>query len=73
MLEGSEDDELEDVLLDEAVLFVRVQNAASTSLLQRRFSIGFQRASKLVDLMEAKGVVGPRDGPRPRKILEVVS
>jgi S-DNA-T family DNA segregation ATPase FtsK/SpoIIIE len=38
-------------------------------MLQRRFSIGFQRASRLLDLMEERGIVGPRDGPRPREVL----
>lgn len=37
--------------------------------MQRQFPIGFQRASKLLDLMESRGVVGPRDGPRPRVVL----
>ncbi|MBX3096944.1 MAG: hypothetical protein KF812_08785, partial [Fimbriimonadaceae bacterium] len=32
-------------------------------------SIGFQRASRLLDMMEERGVVGPRDGPRPRRVL----
>ena len=38
-------------------------------MLQRRFSIGFQRASRVLDVMEERGIVGPRDGPRPREVL----
>jgi S-DNA-T family DNA segregation ATPase FtsK/SpoIIIE len=38
-------------------------------MLQRKFSIGFQRASRLLDMMEERGIVGPRDGPRPREVL----
>ncbi len=54
---------------DDAVRFVAEKGQASTSMLQRRFSIGFQRASRLLDMMEERGIVGPRDGPRPREVL----
>jgi len=53
----------------DAVRWVADRGQASTSMLQRRFSIGFQRASRLLDLMEERGIVGPRDGPRPREVL----
>lgn len=58
-----------DPLWEEAVTFVIERGQASTSMLQRRFSIGFQRASRLLDTMEERGVVGQRDGPRPREVL----
>ncbi|MBA4291512.1 cell division protein FtsK [bacterium] len=54
---------------DDAVRWVVERGSASTSMLQRRFSIGFQRASRLLDQMEERGIVGPRDGPRPREVL----
>ncbi len=54
---------------EEAVRWVVDRGQASTSMLQRRFSIGFQRASRLLDLMEERGIVGQRDGPRPREVL----
>lgn len=54
---------------DEAVRWVVERGSASTSMLQRKFSIGFQRASRLLDMMEEQGIVGPRDGPRPREVL----
>ncbi|MBL8049104.1 MAG: DNA translocase FtsK 4TM domain-containing protein [Chthonomonas sp.] len=57
-----------DPLFGDAVRWVVERGQASTSMLQRRFSIGFQRASRLLDLMEEKGIVGPRDGPRPRDV-----
>ncbi|MBS1704770.1 MAG: DNA translocase FtsK 4TM domain-containing protein [Armatimonadetes bacterium] len=63
----SEDDS--DPLWEEAVRFVVDRGQASTSMLQRKFSIGFQRASRLLDMMEERGIVGPRDGPRPREVL----
>jgi len=53
----------------ESVRYVVERQTASTSMLQRRFNIGFQTASRLLDLMEARGIVGPQDGPRPRKAL----
>jgi len=58
-----------DPLWEEAVRWCSDRGQASTSMLQRRFSIGFQRASRLLDIMEEKGIVGPRDGPRPRDVL----
>ncbi|HTQ11673.1 MAG TPA: DNA translocase FtsK, partial [Fimbriimonadaceae bacterium] len=65
---GSGDEE-SDPLWEESVRWVVDRGQASTSMLQRRFSIGFQRASRLLDTMEERGVVGPRDGPRPREVL----
>lgn len=58
-----------DPLWEEAVQWVVDKQQASTSMLQRRFSIGFQRASRLLDMMEERGIVGPRDGARPREVL----
>lgn len=67
---GLDDGEMDDdPLWREAVQWVAERGQASTSMLQRRFSIGFQRASRLLDVMEEKGIVGPRDGPRPREVL----
>lgn len=63
---GSEES---DPLWEESVRWVVDRGQASTSMLQRKFSIGFQRASRLLDVMEERGVVGPRDGPRPREVL----
>ncbi len=58
-----------DPLWEDAVRWVVDRGQASTSMLQRRFSIGFQRASRMLDMMEERGIVGPRDGPRPREVL----
>ncbi len=59
----------EDELYDEAVETVLRAKQASTSLLQRRLKIGYGRAARLLDDMEVRGIVGPADGNKPRKIL----
>ena len=51
-----------DELFDEAARFVVQSGQASTSMLQRRFRIGFSRAGRLVDMMERDGIIGPADG-----------
>jgi S-DNA-T family DNA segregation ATPase FtsK/SpoIIIE len=58
-----------DELFDEAVRFVVQSGQASTSMLQRRFRIGFSRAGRLIDMMERDGLIGPADGSKPREIL----
>jgi len=58
-----------DELFDEAARFVLQSGQASTSMLQRRFRIGFSRAGRLIDLMERDGIIGPADGSKPREIL----
>ncbi len=57
-----------DDLYDEAVLMVRQAQKASASLLQRRLSVGYARAARLLDLMEERGVVGPGEGAKPREV-----
>ncbi|KGH56051.1 cell division protein FtsK [Oenococcus oeni S22] len=58
-----------DDLFNEASDFVIQQKKASTSLLQRRFRIGYNRAARIIDDLEAAGIVGPQDGSRPREVL----
>ncbi len=57
-----------DELYDEAVRVVSEAKKASASLLQRRLKVGYARAARLLDLMEAKGVIGPGDGAKPRDV-----
>lgn len=59
----------DDELFGEAAEFVASAGQASVSSLQRRFRIGYNRAARLIDDMEAKGIVGPADGSHPRKVL----
>lgn len=64
---GNDDDN--DELLTEAIEFIVNAESASVSSLQRRFRIGYNRAARLIDIMEERGIVGPADGARPRKVL----
>ncbi|MBD3267422.1 hypothetical protein GF373_12205, partial [bacterium] len=66
--DGFGDDE-RDELYDEALQVVLENDAASTSLLQRRLKIGYGRAARLLDLMEDNGVVGPPRGSKPRQVI----
>ena len=68
--QGSADseDSDEDELLTDAIETVVKAEQCSVSMLQRRFRIGYNRAARLVDLMEERGIVGPADGARPRKV-----
>lgn len=59
----------EDELLDDVIQFVFEQNQASTSLLQRQFRIGYNRAARLIDALENKGIISEQNGSRPRDVL----
>ncbi len=61
--------EEEDPMLDSAIELAVDEGKISTSLIQRRLSLGYGRAAKLIDMMERKGIVSPPDGQRPRKVL----
>lgn len=58
-----------DPLFEEAARFIVQSDTASTSSLQRRYEIGYNRAGRLMDQMEAAGIVGPASGGKPRKVL----
>lgn len=58
-----------DELLQDAINLVIEEGQASISLLQRRLRIGYTRAARIVDEMEAKGIVGGHEGSKPRKVL----
>ena len=62
---GSDDE----AMLQEAIALVKRHKYASTSMLQRRLRIGYNRAARLVEQMEALGIVGPADGSRSRAVL----
>ncbi|MEG0313766.1 MAG: DNA translocase FtsK [Erysipelotrichaceae bacterium] len=58
-----------DPLYDEVKEFIIATNKASTSYIQRKFSIGYARAARIIDVMEERGIVGPARGSKPRAIL----
>ncbi|MCM1005253.1 MAG: DNA translocase FtsK [Prevotella sp.] len=58
-----------DPLFEEIARLIVTSNTASTSSLQRRYSIGYNRAGKIMDQMEAAGIVGPATGGKPRQVL----
>ncbi|HYU27136.1 MAG TPA: DNA translocase FtsK, partial [Thermoanaerobaculia bacterium] len=60
---------LEDPKYEEAVRTVLSTGQASASYLQRRLKLGYSRAARLIEIMEANGVVGPSQGSKPREIL----
>ncbi len=67
--EDSDDRELRDELLDKAIELAHQHSKMSTSLLQRRMRIGYPRAARLMDELEAEGIVGPVDGSKSRDVI----
>jgi S-DNA-T family DNA segregation ATPase FtsK/SpoIIIE len=66
---GIEFEEGDDELYDQAVRLVAETKQASISMVQRRLRIGYNRAARMIERMEAEGVVGPAEGSRPRQVL----
>ena len=58
-----------DPLFDEAARLIVVHQQGSTSLIQRKFSIGYNRAGRLMDQLERAGIVGPTQGAKPREVF----
>jgi len=70
MDEGSDPDDMDDeALYRKAIQVLKATRRASTSMLQRRLKIGYNRAARIMELMEERGVVGPENGSSPREIL----
>ena len=63
---GSDDT---DEFYEDAIELVVEKGKASASMLQRQFKIGYNRAARLIEDLEAKGIVGPEEGSKPRKVL----
>ncbi len=66
--EGLSDEEL-DSKYDEAVALVCESGQASISMVQRRLRVGYNRAARMIEIMEKEGIVGPGDGSKPREVL----
>jgi DNA segregation ATPase FtsK/SpoIIIE, S-DNA-T family len=67
--QSAEDIGARDALFDEAARIIVAHQSGSTSLIQRRFSVGYNRAGRLMDQLEAAGIVGPFEGSKARKVL----
>ena len=63
------DDQYDDPLYNEIVDFVIKSGKTSASLLQRKFRLGYNRAARIIDLLEERGIVGPQNGSKPREVL----
>jgi S-DNA-T family DNA segregation ATPase FtsK/SpoIIIE len=68
MPEDEVTDEEED-LVDQCLEVIRQEKKASTSMLQRRLRLGYTRAARIVDILEQRGILGPKDGAKDREIL----
>jgi S-DNA-T family DNA segregation ATPase FtsK/SpoIIIE len=66
---SGEEEGARDMLYEEALRLVLDTRSASTTFLQRKLKIGYARAASLIDELEAKGVIGPQEGSRPRRVL----
>jgi S-DNA-T family DNA segregation ATPase FtsK/SpoIIIE len=56
-------------MFEDAARLVVIHQSGSTSLIQRKFSIGYNRAGRIMDQLEKAGIVGPVDGSKPRQVL----
>ncbi|MDR0756853.1 MAG: DNA translocase FtsK, partial [Tannerella sp.] len=67
---SKDDDPAErDPLFEDVARMIVIQQQGSTSLIQRKFSVGHNRAGRLMDQLERAGIVGPADGSKPRQVL----
>ena len=55
--------------MDRCLEIIRQEKKASTSMLQRRLRLGYTRAARIVDILEQRGILGPKDGAKDREIL----
>ena len=62
-------EEYDDPLYNDIVEFVISTQKASASLLQRKFKLGYNRAARIIDLLEERGIIGPSNGSKPREVL----
>ena len=59
----------DDPLYNDIVEFVITTGKASASLLQRKYKLGYNRAARIIDLLEERGIIGPQNGSKPREVL----
>ena len=63
------DDEYDDPIYNEVVDFAVSTGKISASLVQRKFRLGYNRAARIIDLLEERGIIGPANGSKPREVL----
>ena len=66
---GNYEEEYDDPLYNEIVEYVITTGKASASLLQRKYRLGYNRAARIIDLLEERGIIGPQNGSKPREVL----
>lgn len=66
---GSGKDEYDDPVYGEVVDFALATGKISASLIQRKFRLGYNRAARIIDLLEERGIIGPQNGSKPREVL----
>ena len=66
---NNKEDDVNDSMYEEIKRLVIAEQKASTSYLQRKFGIGYQKAARYVDMLEEEGIVGPENGSKPREVL----
>ena len=59
----------EEELVEKCLEIIRQEKKASTSMLQRRLRLGYTRAARVVDILEQRGILGPKDGAKDREIM----
>ena len=69
---NSDTDGGDDPMYNEVVEFAIETGKISASLIQRRFRFGYNRAARMVDLLESRGIVGPQNGSKPREVLVII-
>ncbi|WP_309386746.1 FtsK/SpoIIIE family DNA translocase [Cerasicoccus frondis] len=69
---GGPDGDYDDELVPEAINIIKTHQRASTSFLQRKLKIGYNRAARIMEILEDEGIVGPDNGSSPREILQDV-
>ena len=67
--EDQEDEEERDPLFRDAALLIVIHQQGSTSMIQRKLKLGYNRAGRIIDQLEAAGILGPLEGSKGRKVL----
>ena len=72
-LEGASKMDDDDPLYNEIVEFAVRTGKISASLIQRKYRLGYNRAARIIDLLEERGIIGPQNGSKPREVIVKIS